>query len=44
VTVTYQAVGGGQATISAARTSCGEALRCTGNQGSYSVLVVVSAG
>ena len=43
VTATYKAVGGGQATIGAARTTCGEALRCTGNQGSYSVLVVVTA-
>jgi hypothetical protein len=44
VSVTYQVVGGGHATISASRTTCGEALACTGTEGSYSVLVNVAAG
>jgi hypothetical protein len=43
VAATYQAVGTGQATISASRTTCGEALRCTGSAGSYQVTVVVTA-
>jgi hypothetical protein len=32
----------GTATVSASRVSCGEALRCTGKQGSYSVTIVVT--
>ena len=40
---TYQAVGLGQAQITASRTSCGEALLCTGKAGSYAVQVVVTA-
>jgi hypothetical protein len=31
----------GTATVRASRTACGEALKCTGGQGSYSVTVVV---
>ena len=41
-TDTYQAVGRGQATVTASRTSCGEALSCTGGAGSYRIAVVVS--
>lgn len=44
VTATYQAVGPGQATITASRTTCGEALQCTGSAGSYHVTVDVAAG
>jgi hypothetical protein len=33
----------GQAQISASRTSCGEALRCTPDEGSYTVTIVVTA-
>lgn len=42
VTATYKAVGTGTATISASRTTCGEALVCTGDNGSWSVAVVVT--
>jgi hypothetical protein len=42
VSITYRAVGDGQATIAASRTSCGEAMTCTGKAGSYSVQVVVT--
>jgi len=31
----------GTATVSASRTSCGEALRCTSNQGTYQLNVIV---
>jgi hypothetical protein len=31
----------GTATVTASRTTCGEALRCTGGQGSYTLSVVV---
>ena len=41
VTATFRALTPGQATISASRTSCGEALRCTGSAGAYGVTVVV---
>lgn len=41
-TVTYQATGSGQASITATRTSCGEAMGCTGGAGNYSLHVVVS--
>jgi hypothetical protein len=40
--VTYTAVGSGGAQISASRTTCGEALLCTGKAGSYSVQVQVT--
>jgi hypothetical protein len=42
VTATFQALRPGRAVVSAHRTSCGEALRCTGNQGIWTVTVVVS--
>jgi hypothetical protein len=42
VTVVYQVVAAGQAVISATRTSCGEALKCTPEQASYRVVVVSS--
>ena len=41
VTATFRALTPGQATISASRTSCGEALQCTGSAGAYAVTVVV---
>jgi hypothetical protein len=42
VTAQFQAVGDGSADLSASRTSCGEALRCTGSAGSWRVTVVVT--
>jgi hypothetical protein len=42
-TAWYKALSAGSATVSASRVSCGEALRCVGNQGAYRVTVVVSA-
>jgi hypothetical protein len=33
----------GTAVVSATRTTCGEAMRCTGSQGSYQVTVVVTS-
>ena len=44
VSVTYKAVGAGQAQITASRTTCGEALACTGSSGMFSVQVIVTAG
>jgi hypothetical protein len=41
VTARFRAVAPGRQTISADRTSCGEALRCTGTQGSYQLYLVV---
>lgn len=41
VTATFHAVSAGRATISASRTSCGEAMGCTASAGSYQVTVVV---
>lgn len=41
VVATYAALAVGSATIRAARSSCGEALRCVGGQGSYRLTVVV---
>jgi len=38
----YKALKAGTTTVSASRVSCGEALRCTGPQGSYSVTIVVT--
>jgi hypothetical protein len=43
VSATYQAVAVGQSEISASRTTCGEALQCTGGAGSYSLQVVVTS-
>ena len=42
VTATFRGLRAGRAVVTAHRTSCGEALRCTGNQGSWMVTVVVS--
>jgi hypothetical protein len=42
-TAWYKAMSAGSATVSASRVSCGEALRCVGNEGVYRVTVVVSA-
>jgi hypothetical protein len=42
-TAWYKALSEGSATVSASRVSCGEALRCVGNQGVYRVTVLVSA-
>lgn len=41
VTATFTAVGPGRAEVTASRSSCGEALSCTGGAGSYRVAVVV---
>jgi hypothetical protein len=38
---TFSAVGKGTTTVSASRTTCGEALLCTGGNGKFSVTVVV---
>ncbi len=39
---TFTAHGKGRSTVNASRTSCGEALRCTGGKGEFSVTVVVN--
>ena len=41
VSARFEAVAPGRADVTASRTSCGEALACTGAQGSYRVTVVV---
>jgi hypothetical protein len=41
VVETFTATAKGTASVGASRTSCGEALRCTGDQGVYKVSVVV---
>jgi hypothetical protein len=41
VTATFQAVKPGTSVVTASRAACGEALRCTGNTGSYQLTVVV---
>jgi hypothetical protein len=41
VSALFEAVAAGRADVSARRTSCGEALSCTGSQGIYRVTVVV---
>jgi hypothetical protein len=41
VTVVYRAAGAGTALVRASRVSCGEALRCTGGNGLFSVMVIV---
>lgn len=41
VTMHYAATGAGVVRLSAQRTTCGEAMRCTGTQGSWSVTVRV---
>src|SRR5258708_25216632 len=43
-TAWYKALSAGWATVSASRVSCGEALKCVGNQGEYRGRGVVSAG
>jgi hypothetical protein len=40
--VEYQTVGIGKTIISASRVSCGEALRCSGNQGNYFLHIIVN--
>jgi hypothetical protein len=42
VTADFQALRPGRAVVTAHRTSCGEALRCTGDAGSWMVTVIVS--
>ncbi len=42
VTATFKAVAQGSALISASRSSCGEALQCTGGAGKFEVTVAVS--
>jgi hypothetical protein len=42
VTAVFRAVGPGQAAIQAGRTSCGEALQCSGTAGAYKVTIVVA--
>jgi hypothetical protein len=42
VTAVFRAVAPGSATVSASRTTCGEALLCTGSAGAYEVTIVVS--
>lgn len=42
VTARFTAVGPGRADLSASRSSCGEALSCTGGAGSFRVSVAVS--
>jgi len=41
VTATFTAVSAGTARITAARTTCGEALQCTGDDASYEVTILV---
>src|ERR1700680_110229 len=41
VTAAFDAIAVGTSEITAARTTCGEALRCTGSAGSYRLSVVV---
>ena len=42
VTAAFRALAPGQATITASRTTCGEALLCTGSAGAFAVNIVVS--
>jgi hypothetical protein len=44
VSATFDAVAAGRAGVTARRTTCGEALRCTGSQGLYQITVVVGTG
>jgi hypothetical protein len=41
VTTVFHALASGRASIAAARTTCGEAMRCTGSAGAYAVTIVV---
>jgi plastocyanin len=43
VTATFRALAAGTSVITASRTTCGEALRCTGSEGSYRIVVIVDA-
>lgn len=43
VAVTFDVVGAGTADVTASRTSCGEAMGCTGSEGSYRITVVATA-
>jgi hypothetical protein len=43
VSAQFDAVAPGRADVTASRTSCGEALACTGAQGAYRVTVVVTS-
>jgi hypothetical protein len=43
VAVDYKAVAGGTVKVQASRQTCGEALRCTGDQGSFAVTIVVGS-
>jgi len=40
--VTYKVVGAGRSQVTASRTTCGEAMGCVGNAGSYAVQIVVA--
>jgi hypothetical protein len=42
-TATFDVVGAGSAVVAASRTSCGEAMGCTGDQGSFRLMVLASA-
>lgn len=44
VAAIFRALAPGRATITASRTTCGEAMRCTGTDGAYEVTVVVGGG
>ena len=41
VTAVFRAIAPGHPTITAARTTCGEALRCTGTAGAYEVTIAI---
>jgi hypothetical protein len=43
VSLDFEAVAAGQADVTASRSSCGEAMACTGGRGSFRVTVVVSS-
>jgi hypothetical protein len=43
VEVIFDVVGTGSADVTASRNSCGEAMGCTGNQGSYRVTVMATS-
>ena len=42
VTATFKAVGPGKAEVTASRTSCGEALRCSPDQSTFDLIVVIN--
>ena len=43
VQIVFDVVGAGSADVTAARTTCGEAMLCTGSQGVYKITVVASS-